>query len=728
MQFDGLSILSLGRLVAAYFLFAFLWATPLTAAEQKKEPLTTFSADRVRYDRELSVITATGNVEVIRASRTLRADTLSYNQKTDVVTASGNIALAEPSGEVMFAQYMELTGDFKDGIVEDIGILLSDGARFAAAGARRSNANIFELRNAVYSPCNLCEEDPTRPPLWQIKASKVVHDKNRQQIEYSDAWLEVFGVPVFYTPYLAHPDPTVKRRSGFMFPSIGSSSDLGTVVQVPYYYVTSPQSDATITPIYTSDEGPVLLTEFRNRSLNGEFDFRGSITDDSKDRLLWHIGSKGRYDINDTWRAGFDINRSKNETYLRRYGFTADDTLNTFGSRQSLTSNIYAEGFRRRNYASVNGYLFQDLREEVGSGDSPIIFPLAEYKHVGEADRFGGRTEFDASLMALTRTSGVDSRRISLKAGWTAPQKIGPLGDVYSFSTSVKGDVYYVDEVARGNKALRYSGFAKRIIPEARLDWRFPFINKNAKSNTHQVFEPIVSAIVSPYGSNPNTIPNEDSKDFVFNTTNLFSNNRFTGLDRVESGPRVNYGVRWGVFGKSSGQTTVTIGQSYRLKRDDTFSENSGLEDNFSDVVAQVLASPQKYIGLLYRTRLSKDNLEPRETEVNATIGNRSFSFASTYTFLDQSANTQFFDREEVTFSASSQITKNWRASFSSRRDLKAKQVRSLAGSVAYENECCVLSVNASRTFFEDRDLKPTDSVFIRLILKTIGEVQNVNL
>ncbi|MEL0107198.1 MAG: LptA/OstA family protein, partial [Rhodospirillaceae bacterium] len=202
--------------MAAYFLFAFLWATPLTAAEQKKEPLTTFSADRVRYDRELSVITATGNVEVIRASRTLRADTLSYNQKTDVVTASGNIALAEPSGEVMFAQYMELTGDFKDGIVEDIGILLSDGARFAAAGARRSNANIFELRNAVYSPCNLCEEDPTRPPLWQIKASKVVHDKNRQQIEYSDAWLEVFGVPVFYTPYLAHPDPTVKRRSGFM--------------------------------------------------------------------------------------------------------------------------------------------------------------------------------------------------------------------------------------------------------------------------------------------------------------------------------------------------------------------------------------------------------------------------------------------------------------------------------------------------------------------------------
>jgi len=728
MQLDGSSILSLGRLVAAYFLFTVFWVTPLTAAEQKKEPLTTFSAERVRYDRELSVITATGHVEAIRGGRTLRADTLTYNQQTDVVTASGNIALVETTGEVIFGRYMELSGDFKDGIVEDIGVLLSDGARFAAAGARRSNANILELRNAVYSPCNLCEEDPSRPPLWQIKASKVIHDRNRQQIEYADAWLEFFGVPVFYTPYLAHPDPTVKRRSGFLFASFGSSSDLGTVVQVPYYYVISPQTDATITPIYTSDEGPVLKMEIRNHSEDGEIDFRGSVTEDSKNSPLWHIGTKARYDLNDTWRAGFDINRSKNDTYLRRYGFTADDTLNTFGTRQSLTSRIFAEGFRRRNYASVNNYVFQNLREEVGSGETPIIFPMAEYKHIGEADKYGGRTVFDASVLALTRTSGVDSRRISLKGGWEAPQKIGPLGDVYSFGVSVKGDFYNVDEVSRGNKSLRYSGFAKRIRPEARLDWRFPLISSNVKSGTHQVFEPIVSAIVSPYGGNPSTIANEDSQDFVFNTTNLFSNNRFTGLDRVESGPRINYGLRWGVFGESSGKTTMTIGQSYRLKRDDTFLVNSGLEDNLSDVVAQLDMSPGKNLSLVYRTRLSKKNLEPRETEVRTTLGNKSLNLGATYSFFDQSANTQFFDREELTLGLSSQLTRNWKATFASRRDLKADEIRSLATKLEYENECCVFSVNATRSFFEDRDLKPTDSFFLRLILKTIGEVKNLNL
>ena len=327
--------------------------------------------------------------------------------------------------------------------------------------------------------------------------------------------------------------------------------------------------------------------------------------------------------------------------------------------------------------------------------------------------------------MGLTRTSGVDSRRLSLNAGWEAPQKIGPLGDVYSFSISVKGDFYHVDEVSRGNIAQRYSGFTKRVIPEARMDWRYPLIKQNINSGTHQVFEPIVSTVISPFGGNPNKIPNEDSQDFVFNTTNLFSNNRFTGLDRVESGPRVNYGLRWGVYGQSAGKTTLTVGQSYRVKRDDTFAQNSGLEGNFSDVVAKLDASPGKYLTLVYRTRLSKDNLEPRETEVETTLGNRAFRLNATYIFLDQSSNTQFFDREEIIFGASSQITKNWSARFGSRRDLKENETRSLAASIAYENECCVLSINGSRSFFEDRDLRPNDSFFLRLILKTLGEVKS---
>ena len=160
----------------------------------QEDSLVTFSADQMTFDRKNKIITAFGKVEVFHEGRVMYADDISYDQNTDVLKAAGNISILEPNGEVIFAENLEVTGDMKDGIIEDIGLILTDKSRLAASGARRSNANILELRNAVYSPCNLCEEDPNSPPLWQLRAVRIIHDKSKQRIEYRDAVLEVLQV------------------------------------------------------------------------------------------------------------------------------------------------------------------------------------------------------------------------------------------------------------------------------------------------------------------------------------------------------------------------------------------------------------------------------------------------------------------------------------------------------------------------------------------------------
>ena len=262
------------------------------------------TADEVTYDRERGAVTARGNVEVSRDDRFLRADEITYEQTTDVLAASGNVSLLEPTGEVIFASRVELTGNLKDGIVEDIRVILADLSRIAANGARLSAGETTEMRRGVYSPCDLCSDEPTRPPLWQIKAVKVVHDKKRKTIEYSDAWMEIAGVPVAYTPYFSHPDPTVRRRSGFLAPSFGGSSDLGLIAQVPYYYVIDEHSDLTVTPVYTDKEGPLLATEYRRKFQQAWLEFSGSITEDSQNDVRGHLFGEGRLDIDETWRAG----------------------------------------------------------------------------------------------------------------------------------------------------------------------------------------------------------------------------------------------------------------------------------------------------------------------------------------------------------------------------------------------------------------------------------------
>lgn len=687
-------------------------AQPVEAATDEEVPVL-LQADEMSHDRELGIITARGNVEISRLDYVLIADTVTYNQRDDVMTAQGNVTILEPTGNVVFSHYMELTGDLKDGIVEDIRVILSDGARFAANGARRTGGVIHEMSKAVYSPCEVCREDPSRAPLWQIKAIKIVHDQRRHEVSYRDAWLEVKGIPVAYTPYFSHPDPTVKRRSGFLFPSFGSLSDLGYVIRTPYFININPWQDATLTPIYTSDEGPVLAAEYRHRFRRGELNLAGSVTNDSDNETRGHIDAEGRLDLNRTWRTGFDIERSTDDTYLRRYSFPSD-------SDKTLTSRVYAEGFRKRNYMAANAYAFQGLEEDDDPGETPLVLPMMEYHHVGEPDRLGGRTRLDTSVVALNRNEGTDTRRFSVTAGWDLPY-VAPKGDIYTLSASVRGDVYHVSDLDRSDKP-QYDGFSERMLYEVGLHWRYPLAKTH--TNALQVLEPMASVIVSPYGGNPDTIPNDDSPEFEFDDTNLFSSNRFPGLDLVEGGPRVNYGLRWGIYGLGGGHTSFLIGQSVRMHADDTFTEGSGLEDHVSDIVARAEISPGDYFDLTYKTRIDKEDFEVKRNEVSLSAGPDAFRLGSSYVFFDQQPNSEFStSREEIRSNAAVKLNRFWRTEGAFVYDLEADEARSLGLNLIYEDECLVFNTRFGRTFYEDRDIEPADTIYFTIGFKTLGEV-----
>ena len=158
--------------------------------EEEPEPVVV-SADELVVDEVLNIVIARGNVEVSQAGRLLTADTVTYNPRNGVVTASGNVMVMEPTGDVVFAQYAELDSELASGFIEGIGLLFADDSRLAAdRGIRRGDQT--EVGRAVYSPCELCEEDPDRAPLWQLRAGRVTHDSETKDIVYEDAFLDVF--------------------------------------------------------------------------------------------------------------------------------------------------------------------------------------------------------------------------------------------------------------------------------------------------------------------------------------------------------------------------------------------------------------------------------------------------------------------------------------------------------------------------------------------------------
>jgi len=699
------------------------------ASENEKSDEVRFSADEMVHDRELDITTARGNVQVVNQDRILQADVIVYNRKQKFVTASGNITLLEPTGEVLFAEFMELSGDLRDGVIADLRAILKDGSLMAASGARRTDANLLNMRHAVYSPCKLCEDDPSSAPLWQVKAVKIIHDKQRQTIEYSDAWLEVAGIPVLYTPYFSHPDPSVKKKSGFITPSFGSSTSTGTFVTTPYYFNISANSDATLSPSFTADESVILGGEYRHKFQEGDFEARASIKQNTPaDERTYaaekgiagirgHISAKGRFDYDETWRWGFDVNRQSDATYMSRFGFNSDNTLPEITN--ALASNAYIEGFRERNYIHAEATGFQTTLTGQEENTIPVILPLVDFNHVSEPDAYGGNTTLDLNFLALTRQEGADTRRLSVRSGWNLPY-VAPKGDVYTLSAKMIGDFYNTSSLEVSGQEST-SDFAYRLMPQVALDWRYPFVRGDG--NVYQMFEPIAAVVISPYGGNSSDIPNEDSQNLEFDDTNLFSDNRFSGLDRVEGGPRINYGFKWGAFGKGGGSTSLLLGQSYRYKTDDKFAVGSGLEDNFSDIVGRVQASPGPMLNVFYRTRLNKDNLEARRNELDVSVGTPALRLNTRYAYFDRQEDSEFAGREEISGSLSSQITDTWRSSLSATRDLAEGDFRSMKLNLTYEDECFLFSTTINRTFFQNQDLQPENSMIFRFLFKTLGEV-----
>ena len=153
--------------------------------QELREVPILFSADEVTHDGALGIVTARGNVEINQGGRTVMADTVNYNQRTGVVTASGNVRLLELDGTVYFAEFVELSDDLREGFIRDIGVLLTDKTRIAAASGTRRDGRVTVFRKAVFSPCELCREDPSKPPLWQLKADEVIHDQEERSADLS---------------------------------------------------------------------------------------------------------------------------------------------------------------------------------------------------------------------------------------------------------------------------------------------------------------------------------------------------------------------------------------------------------------------------------------------------------------------------------------------------------------------------------------------------------------
>jgi LPS-assembly protein len=695
-------------------------------------------AKEIIYNNDNNTIAASGDVQMNYQGRTLQADRVTYDRNTGRVYAEGNARLTDASGAVITGDRFELTDDFKNGFINSLRVVqttVENGqsvtTRFSSPRAERAEGETTTFERGTYTACEPCKDNPEKPPLWQVKAAKIIHNDSEQTIYYEDASLELFGMPIAYLPYFWTPDPTVKRKTGFLSPRYVYSSSLGVGASLPFFWAIAPNYDLTLTPTFLSRQGVLGEAEWRHRLDNGAYNIRAAgIFQRDSDAFLdspygpgdrdarGSLESTGLFYINERWKWGWDVALLSDKWFLQNYRIRSE-SLSSIYLKESI-STLYLQGQGDRSFFDVRGYYFQGLSSSDWQKQQPVVHPVLDYNKRITPAGIGGELSIDVNVTSLSReaaqfeeipkqltylfglyeTCAVFQRgsclvrgisgstsRASIQASWRR-EFIDPVGQVWTPFAYVRADQFWIAPDFNGYQNIELSNFLGgdddymfRGMPAIGLEYRFPFVADLGTSGT-QILEPIAQIIARPNETRIGHLPNEDAQSLVFDDTSLFDWDKFSGYDRAEGGVRANVGVQYTVTGADGFYANALFGQSYQVAGRNSFRQgdlanvglDSGLDSRASDYVGRFQIKPNQNYSFVTRARFDQEDFSLNRIEAGVAANFAPYlPISGSLTYARYEAQPQIgFDqrREGVLAAARWQVTPNWYLSGSVLLDL----------------------------------------------------------
>ena len=717
---------------------------------------------------------------------TLRAGAVSYDLGLGIATADRQVEFVDPEGNTVFASHLELDSDLRAGVAVDFATRFRNGASLMAATAVRRSENVNELNYALFTPCPICDADGTpKEPSIAIQAEKVVQDEALRAILYRNAVFRVGGVPVFYLPFFAHPDPTVERASGFLVPIPSYDEGRGLSLEVPYLQVVSPSEDWLVSPQFNTDVAPLLNLQWRRRFADGTIVARGGYTyersfgdfdldgdGDAESNVKYgdrtsrsYFLGHGRFDPDGPWRWGFTLERVSDKTLFDRYDVRDpyQDNGLYYGDQRRLISQIYAERQTARSYVSFAAFALQSLRvtrfdpvtpalnEFEADGALPIVAPLIEARWEPEGPVLGGRLRLRGSAVSLTRSDyvggpvlrpgiipagptlglpGVDSRRISGQAEWRRTM-ISRLGVRWEPFVDVRGDVYAVEDLPP------MLGLEEEVVSRGRatagVDISYPLFRR-VSPGADLILEPAAQLSASTASDLDPRIPIEDSQTLELDESSLFRTDRFPGYDLYEGGLRLTVGGRATLRWAEGRQASLFIGRSYRADEESAFLtpvpdspaqlyDPSGLASQSSDWVVQGSFSPSDRIrGWGHATIDASGEIRRAEAAVDGRWGRRNLATVSY--IVDRSnplAGPLNRNYEFVQLSGQQFVYGNWGVAASGIADLERDIITRSEIGLLFDDDCFRFEIGYRRDNTRVRPTGPSEGVYVRLNLATFG-------
>ncbi len=661
-----------------------------SATEQNQPALLVADEIFITPDRKL---VAEGNVEAFQGDVKLTAQSVTYDRETGELTLVGPIRIDQGGDSTLLADSAQLDSGIQNGLLMGARMVFEQQVQIASVQATRAAGRYTQFSKVAATSCHVCANGT--PPIWQIRARKVTHDQLERQLYFEGAQFRILDVPVFYFPTLRLPDPTLERATGFLVPSIRTTSQLDTGVQVPYFFKIGDHKDLTLTP-YLSSKTRTLGFRYRQAFKSGRIRLRGAYTRDDlrpgKDR--GYLFADGRFSLGNSYRLTFDIKTTSDDSYLADYGLPDFDRLR---------SEIALERIRRDTAFRTGFIHYKTLRDSEDQDEIPSrIFDL-NYRKRLFPKALGGEVQLAFLGHTHTRTSdedivGRDVARATFDAEWLrnwtfanglrAEAQLGAAIDTFN----IRNDSSYPNNVTRST-------------PRAAFTLRYPMLRRE-QSGATQILEPI--AQIGWTHVSDNDVPNDESTFQELDQGNLLALSRFPAPDRREDGTTAVVGLNWSRYNADGWRALATIGQVFRSDADPDFTLTSGLQGTKSDILLAGQLNNGKGLTLAARGLLNND-FSFTKAELRAAWVKGDTALSGGYVWLEPDpAEANNDEISELRISGRYRVDQNWLTRASARYDFSESEPLRLGFGLTYQNECVQVNVNVNRRFTSTSSIEPS--------------------
>ena len=564
------------------------------------------------------------------------------------------------------------------------------------------------IEKGVFTPC---KKNDSCPP-WQLKAKKISHDKKKKIITYNDAWLEIYNQPVLYFPKFFHPDPTVKRQSGFLIPSISNSNTIGNSFEIPYFHVVSESKDFTIKPKLFDNNKLLGQTEYRSVAKNFEHISDVSILSDKDKSHRSHYFSKTTKILNndsfDLSQIDLNIQQVSNDFYLKEY---------------DLDSPIIDE----------DNLLENTLRYQVISEDLSFDGQIAIYEDLNKNN--SDRYEYLFPSYNL-------NKRFKMSDNLKGDLSINSSGNIKNYNTNVHEKVLINDLLFASNDSINgyfknnFNLIAKNVNSEsenssnykknsdANLDFlaqfnsEIPLIKEN--QNNKNFLTPKISIKLSPSKTKDKKL---DQRTINYN--NIFDLDRLSMSDSLEGGESLTYGLSYKYQNNDGRDLFKTdLANVLRLEEEENISKSSSLGKKTSDIFSSTSYSPNELLTLNYNLSLD-ENLKNKKYQLLSADLNIN-KFVSSFEYLNQTSeySNESYLSSNITYNFNDQNLLTFKT-----RDNKKDNITEFYNLVyRYRNDCLEAAIEYNKDYYSFGNIKPEEKLFFRLTIVPFGETKGPNL